>query len=94
MYFLSALRMLFYSLIASPWALIPTQLPRFGSFGIAEAVGSVYVAEQADERDRAIAVTCFYEAHSIGALLASLAGGWFSARYVLQVCIGHSSRRC
>lgn len=81
MYIISAVRMLCYSVIRTPALLIPVQLLQFGSFGIAEAVGSVYIAELADDRDRATAVTCFYTAHAIGALAASMIGGMIAARF-------------
>jgi len=81
MYFISAVRMLLYSFVSTPLGLIPVQLLQFGSFGIAEAVGSVYVSELADERDRATAITCFYMAHSTGALVGSAAGGFISSHF-------------
>jgi MFS family permease len=81
MYLLTGTRMLLYSVITNPWAILPVQLLHFGSFGISEGVGSVYVSELADERDRATALSCFHIFHSIGALVGSLVGGYlFSSR--------------
>lgn len=83
MYLLSGIRMLLYSVLSNPLAYIPVQLLHFGSFGISEGVGSVYVAEMADERDRATALACFHIFHSVGALAGSLAGGYLSSTYGL-----------
>ena len=81
MYLLTGARMLLYSVITNPWAILPVQLLHFGSFGISEGVGSVYVSELADERDRATALSCFHIFHSVGALVGSLVGGYlFSSR--------------
>ena len=85
MYLLSGIRMLLYSLLSNPYAYIPVQLLHFGSFGISEGVGSVYVAELADERDRATALACFHIFHSVGAMAGSLAGGYLSAHYGLPL---------
>jgi PPP family 3-phenylpropionic acid transporter len=76
MYLLTGIRMLLYSVISNPWAALPVQLLHFGSFGISEGVGSVYVSELADQRDRATALACFHVFHSVGALVGSLAGGY------------------
>src|SRR5205823_4810022 len=74
-------RMLLYAVISNPWAYLPVQLLHFGSFGIAEGVGSVYVAERADERDRATAVACYYIFQSSGATVGSLVGGYLSTEF-------------
>jgi predicted MFS family arabinose efflux permease len=81
MYFITAVRMVLYSLAGSPFSYMPIQLLHFGSFGISEAVGSVYVSEQADTRDRATALACFHMFHSIGATLGSIGGGMIAAAY-------------
>lgn len=81
MYLLTGIRMLLYSAISNPLAYMPVQLLHFGSFGISEGVGSVYVSELADERDRATALACFHLFHSLGAFLGSLAGGYISSLY-------------
>jgi predicted MFS family arabinose efflux permease len=81
MYILTGARMLLYSVVTAPWAYFPVQLLHFGTFGIAEGVGSVYVSELADQRDRATALACFHMSHSIGAVVGSLAGGYLSSAY-------------
>lgn len=81
MYGLSALRLLLYSLVSNPLWYIPVQLLHFGSFAISEGVGSVYVSELADERDRATALACFHVFHSVGAFAGSLVGGYLSSLY-------------
>jgi len=85
MYFITGARMLLYSIAGAPLSYIPIQLLHFGSFGISEAVGSVYVAEQADERDRATALACFHLFHSIGAMVGSVAGGVIASAYGFPV---------
>ena len=85
MYFITGARMLLYSMAGAPFSYIPIQLLHFGSFGISEAVGSVYVAEQADQRDRATALACFHLFHSIGATLGSIGGGVFASAYGFPV---------
>lgn len=81
MYWLTGARMLLYSLIGNPIGLLPVQLLHFGSFGIAEGVGSVYVSELSDERDRATALATFHIFHAIGAFAGSLVGGYVSSVY-------------
>ncbi len=81
MYGLSALRLLLYSLITNPLWYLPVQLLHFGSFGISEGVGSVYVSERADPRDRATALAFFHVFHSVGALIGSLIGGQLFAKF-------------
>jgi PPP family 3-phenylpropionic acid transporter len=81
MYILTGTRMLLYSVITSTWAYFPVQLLHFGTYGISEGVGSVYVSELADERDRATALACFHMSHSVGAVAGSLAGGYLSSLY-------------
>jgi MFS family permease len=85
MYLISSLRMLLYSVASTPLAYVPVQILHFGSFGIAEAVGSVYISELADERDRATALSCFHIFHSIGALIGSIVGGVISSSYGFPV---------
>jgi MFS family permease len=85
MYFITGIRMLLYSIASTPFSYMPIQLLHFGSFGISEAVGSVYVAEQADQRDRATALACFHLFHSIGATLGSIGGGVLASAYGFPV---------
>ncbi len=85
MYILTGTRMLLYSVVTTTWAYFPVQLLHFGTFGIAEGVGSVYVSELADERDRATALACFHMSHSVGAVAGSLAGGYLSSTYSFPV---------
>ena len=85
MYLISGLRMLLYSVTSTPLAYVPVQILHFGSFGIAEAVGSVYISELADDRDRATALSCFHIFHSIGALIGSVVGGVISSSYGFPV---------
>ena len=85
MYFITGARMILYSVAGAPFSYIPIQLLHFGSFGISEAVGSVYVAEQSDQRDRATALACFHLFHSIGATLGSIGGGVIASAYGFPV---------
>jgi MFS family permease len=85
MYFMTALRLLLYSIIQSSWAYFPVQLLHFGTYGIGEGVGSVYVSELADERDRAIALACFHMSHSLGAVGAGIVGGYLSSSQSIPV---------
>src|SRR5262249_998628 len=85
MYFITGARMLLYSVAGVPLSYVPIQLLHFGSFGISEAVGSVYVAEQADQRDRATALACFPLLHSIGATLGRSGGGILASAYGFPV---------
>jgi MFS transporter, PPP family, 3-phenylpropionic acid transporter len=85
MYFITGARMILYSVAGTPLSYVPIQLLHFGSFGISEAVGSVYVSEQADQRDRATALACFHLFHSIGATLGSIGGGIIASAYGFPV---------
>jgi len=81
MYLISSLRMLLYSVTSTPLAYVPLQILHFGTFGIAEAVGSVYISELADDRDRATALSCFDIFHALGALIGNVVGGIISSAY-------------
>ncbi len=81
MYGLTATRLLLYSIISNPLWFIPVQLLHFGSFGISEGVGSVFVSEMSHQRDRATALACFHVFHSVGAFAGSLVGGSLSSAH-------------